>query len=658
MKFKLEPRHFFLTLCFIAGILLSGLAPAAAQDAEKVLFDDWAVMKLVGDEAGWVHVKIFETEENGAKRYRTEIASITEMKRFGQTMTISVTAQAVEDENGRILKLEQKTLMSDVESHAALKVRGDEAVLTMKTLGKPRETVLPWSDDVLGAMGTDMLRKKMGLEPGTTYDYKTFSLDFDKIQNVHVEVGEKEETELLDEETAELHHVVSTSDVLPGVQGNEWWDEDFETIKTSARLMGMLIETYRASEERARQSSGAELKADLIMESMAQANVNLPSPQRLDSILYEFRSKDPVLGLPEDLDSLCQKVLEREGETATVRIEVKVPGSSQWRPMDNPPDELAEYLKPNAYLQSDHEGLRAKALEVVGEERDAWRAACLLERFVFEYIADKNMGTGFASAAEVLDNPCGDCSEHGVFLAALCRAAGIPARVAMGYMYLGGIFGGHMWAEVWIEGEWYPLDGVIGVGHVDPTHIRFTTSSLNEGGIGQAFAKILTALGNLEIKILEFTREGETVKIGESFKDYLIEGDTYTNTLFGISITKPAGYNFDNYEHDFSELSFRLVVLDSKSDAELSAIPSSFTFNLDEIKKLVAQDGGKIVSELPRKVHGRAGAVYMVEVKKKTYRLLAVIEEGTCYTLRMKIKEEERDFAAFEAMVDSIRFDS
>ena len=137
-----------------------------------------------------------------------------------------------------------------------------------------------------------------------------------------------------------------------------------------------------------------------------------------------------------------------------------------------------EYLEPNAYLQSDHKELQRKALEIVGDETDAWKAACLLENFVNKHIKEISFGTAQASAAEVLENATGDCSEHAVLLAALCRAAGIPARVAIGYMYIAGIFGGHMWAEVWIDGDWYPIDGVVGIGRVGPTHITFSTSSL------------------------------------------------------------------------------------------------------------------------------------------------------------------------------------
>ena len=41
-----------------------------------------------------------------------------------------------------------------------------------------------------------------------------------------------------------------------------------------------------------------------------------------------------------------------------------------------------------------------------------------------------------ATAAEVARSREGDCTEHAVLLAALARARGIPARVAMGLVYV------------------------------------------------------------------------------------------------------------------------------------------------------------------------------------------------------------------------------
>jgi len=45
---------------------------------------------------------------------------------------------------------------------------------------------------------------------------------------------------------------------------------------------------------------------------------------------------------------------------------------------------------------------------------------------------NKNFETAFAPASEVAQTLAGDCTEHGVLVAAMCRAVGVPARVVVG----------------------------------------------------------------------------------------------------------------------------------------------------------------------------------------------------------------------------------
>ena len=49
------------------------------------------------------------------------------------------------------------------------------------------------------------------------------------------------------------------------------------------------------------------------------------------------------------------------------------------------------------------------------------------------------------NALETLRNRVGDCNEHAVLLAALARAAGIPAQVEAGLVYQKGRFYYHAW---------------------------------------------------------------------------------------------------------------------------------------------------------------------------------------------------------------------
>jgi hypothetical protein len=651
----IQSKKAYLWFLLASLVLLVFLSTAHAGE-EKVLRDEWALIRMAGDDAGFFHLKAVQIDEGSDIFYRTTYNSKVKVKRFGQVTTFSTEGWVLEDHQGRILKMYQKSILSGNEILYNLEVVENKASMTVTTMGKPRKTVLDWYDDVRGFMGAWFYRKKNSGKPGTRFSYKTFTFDVSKVSTESIEILGTEETELLDGEKVTYTKALSTQDVLPGVKTYEWWNNNNDIMKTSSKIMGIQIEAFRTTKEKIQARVNTELKADLIVETMARANVNLPRPYRLDSILYRFKARNPDSRIPRGFDSFRQEVRKNDGQTATVFIQAKVPRKSQKRPLMNPAPELVEYLEPNAFIQNDYPKLKAKALEVVGGETDAWKAACLLERFVHDYIKDKNMLTGFATAAEVMDNPRGDCSEHGVLLAALCRAAGIPARLALGYLYLGGIFGGHMWTEVWIAGDWYPIDGVMGIGRVGPTHISFSTTSLHKGGLGNAFISVLQGLGNLEITILEFTRGDKTVKVGKEFKDYLIDGNKYTNTLFGISITKPEGYEFDNYERDFTRPDFTLVEIKGKSKAELKALTAAFSFTKESLKDMEVKNGFKVLSEFKQKVCGHPASVFILEKDSKTFRLLAVIFEDTCFLFRMQIKDEERDLADFEMMVKSIEF--
>ena len=93
----------------------------------------------------------------------------------------------------------------------------------------------------------------------------------------------------------------------------------------------------------------------------------------------------------------------------------------------------------------------------------------------------KNFSQAFATAAEVARSLEGDCTEHAVLLAALCRARKIPARVAFGLVYYPPQkgFAYHMWNEVWIADRWVPLDATLGLGGIGADHIKLGDSNLS-----------------------------------------------------------------------------------------------------------------------------------------------------------------------------------
>jgi transglutaminase-like putative cysteine protease len=99
------------------------------------------------------------------------------------------------------------------------------------------------------------------------------------------------------------------------------------------------------------------------------------------------------------------------------------------------------------------------------------------------------------TALKTLRQGAGDCNEHAVLLAAMARAAGIPARVEAGLVYMDGRFYYHAWNSLYL-GRWVTADALMNQFPADVTHIRMVR------GTGGDQADILGAIGQITIQIM------------------------------------------------------------------------------------------------------------------------------------------------------------
>jgi len=137
-------------------------------------------------------------------------------------------------------------------------------------------------------------------------------------------------------------------------------------------------------------------------------------------------------------------------------------------------EDVRNYLRSEKMIESDHPELAGLSSEITKESRDTWEAACRLSNWIAENI-DGSIHDG--SALETLKRGDGACGSQSLLMAAMCRAAGIPARVVWGCLYTpeyGGSFGHHAWNEVYMgEAGWIPVDVTIHENdYVDSGHIR------------------------------------------------------------------------------------------------------------------------------------------------------------------------------------------
>jgi transglutaminase-like putative cysteine protease len=197
-------------------------------------------------------------------------------------------------------------------------------------------------------------------------------------------------------------------------------------------------------------------------------------------------------GLPAgDMQGFSQRV---DGDVVELRDpQTLVPGRAD--------PSAAQYLAAEAFIESDAPEIRAEAAVAIQGVTGARDRAERLTRYV-NALLDKKPTISLPSAREVLRTKVGDCNEHTALYVAMARAVGIPARIAVGLVYIHGAFYYHAWPEVYLaeadgRGLWLPVDPTLNQFPADATHLR-----LVRGGLDKQ-AAILPLIGRLKIDVLE-----------------------------------------------------------------------------------------------------------------------------------------------------------
>jgi len=331
--------------------------------------------------------------------------------------------------------------------------------------------------------GLRLLKLKQGLEEGTTYSATMFSPLILYSVPVQICVGPKEKIDLLGRVVDAIK--ITTTTVMPQVgevESISYVDEDLHLLKHITPIQGIQIEMIACAKEFA---VGQNDVVDLIDKMF------LASPEPLDnlttakSVTYHLvpAGRRGRLVIPS---SDNQKVQQCEDGRAIVTVEPVAAPKGAIFPYEGSDKTILKAAEPTRYLESDDEHVALLAKRAVGETKDAAEAAKKIEKFVAEYIENRSLSVGYASAAEVAASRQGDCSEFAVLSAAMCRAVGIPAQVVVGVAYVSDFAGqegfrAHVWMQAYIGDKWVGLDPALkasGLDGYDAGHIALSADSL------------------------------------------------------------------------------------------------------------------------------------------------------------------------------------
>ncbi len=432
----------------------------------------------------------------------SEVTTSTELditlSRTGIPVGIQTKAITIETIDGKPLGFELEQTFGFIVTKAVGTVSENGKVQV--TAGQQR-TEFDWPEGAVMSEGMRLLHFKNGLKEGTKYDAKLFDPSVMQVVDVEVEVGPKQNVDLLGRVVA-LTLVQGTvrSPQFGLLSINEYYDDKLLLQKSIMPLMGMTIEQVACTKEFALgQNDVLEVVEKMFMASPEPLD-DVGSARSITYYLSRIKETADFVMLSND----NQKVQRLSNGRVILKVEpAAAPDGVEFPYKGNDPVAL-EALEPTRYVESDQKEIIDLARRAVGDTRDAAEAARRIEAFVARYITNKSLSVGYASAAEVAVSRQGDCSEHAVLVAALCRAVGIPAQVVTGLAYvpqwrtLQNGFGGHAWVQVYIGGKWIGLDAAFkstGLGGFDPGHI-----TLAEGnGNPEDFLNLINTLGLFKI---------------------------------------------------------------------------------------------------------------------------------------------------------------
>jgi len=270
-----------------------------------------------------------------------------------------------------------------------------------------------------------------------------------------------------------------------GVKQFAWVGEDGDVLKEKG-ILGITLE--RVTKNEALSDFAFSSSTDLTEMASVPSNVLIDDPSALTFLRMKITGiEKDALYLDGGRQIFRNNILYIQKETIPTRPLREINITAQ-----------NDFLKPGPFVQSDHPMIQAKVQEIISPDDPLAVRASKLVAWIYKRV-EKRPVLSVPNALETLNNMVGDCNEHAVLLAAMARAAGIPAQVEAGLVYQRGRFYYHAWNVLFL-GTWVTADAVMGQVPADVTHIRFVR------GEADRQIDLMAVIGKVKLKILERSR--------------------------------------------------------------------------------------------------------------------------------------------------------
>jgi hypothetical protein len=494
----------------LLGISLSvgSTVRGRAVSPGELIEERWEMAQIEGTKVGFLHTTVRRLDAENGKRLRATSELELTFKRYSSQLRLRREQGTEETPEGRVVGV---FMRQGQEGGRQLVLTGnlEEGRMHVRIDNGRIDRRLSWNDEVVGLYRLERLFQERKPKPGDEWTVRRYDPTYNAVVTLRIAVKEREEVALLaGVPRAKLLRVDLSAAPLeaPGIKVRPspevWWlDERFVPARRQFELEGLgtvvLIGTTRA---KATAPATGGRATDIGLKTLLPLDRSLERPYNTRAAVYRVTLRgdgDPASALARDDH---QEIRNVQGDTFELYVHPSRKPERSPETMTAP----GEYLESCHFLDGADGRIKEMARRAVGEEKDPWAKARRLERWVKQNMRPDN-AVPLGPASEVARQLRGDCRQYAFLTATLCRAEGIPSRVAVGLLYVEKgrrpFMGFHMWTEVWIDGRWLGLDATLGLGGVSAAHVKIADHSWHDT---QSLTPLLPAnriLGKMTISV-------------------------------------------------------------------------------------------------------------------------------------------------------------
>ncbi|MDH5541445.1 MAG: transglutaminase-like domain-containing protein [Nitrospinota bacterium] len=458
-----------ITLLFLTLVLV----PFHLSFAE-VISEEWMEIKMNSSKIGFTYQKVERTGEE----YKITSKSLMKFEINGITQEAS-TSHTFFLDSGK--KPKSFTYMQKMLNHRQFFdgiISGNTADITIRSGGNVSRKKVPFPDNANLADAISYLLGDMTLETGAKYKFHVFVESLLAIEAITIEVGKKTtivhngKKEEVFEVQSKFQNFTVTSFLTPNGR----------TLKEISPL-GFTSESV--DEKQALSfKEGVMPFTQILAFSLIPVKIDIEKKEEIAVMVLHMSGLASEGLIPSDSRQKVKTVKGgngNKGKTIILEIEVRKENEKEIPKIaiSESGKGMEEYLKSTFEAQSDDPAILKRASRIAGKEKDTFKKAQLISRWVHKNVKKSFIDT--FSAVETLRSLEGECQSHTNLFAALARAEGIPVRTVSGIVYSEDFEGFlyHAWPEIY-AGKWIAIDPTLGQEIADVTHVKLIEGELSK----------------------------------------------------------------------------------------------------------------------------------------------------------------------------------